>query len=380
MKIFIDPQVFWWQRFGGISRYITELVRCLKTHKATEVHFPLLYHYNAYLQEYGICKTDKHYLYMDKVLNFKGAGILRRWVLNNKKYAIRSIQKNDFDLFVASFYDDYFLEHLDGRPFVVTIYDMIQELFPAYNRDFKSMAEKKRKLLEMAQGVVAISNKTKEDIMNLYPDLDSKKIEVIHLAHSMSRDRQLDKRLNHRKHLLFVGKRGHYKNWSFMVAALAPLLKARNLQLICAGAGDFNDSEKSELSNLEISEYVSQIDFEEDQLAELYANALAFIFPSTYEGFGIPVLEAMEMECPVLLSNIDVFQEVAGEAAVYFDPKDPSELREKVEKLLNDDGFRQQVIELGNERVKNFSWSRCAEENRKFYQRVIEENTIVTIS
>ena len=107
----------------------------------------------------------------------------------------------------------------------------------------------------------------------------------------------------------------------------------------------------------------------DNQLAYLYQHALCFVFPSLYEGFGIPVLEAFASGCPVLLSNASCFPEVGGDAALYFDPYNPEEMAKTIENVVSDSNLRTQMIQRGHERVKAFSWDKTAAQTAEFYKK-----------
>ena len=106
-------------------------------------------------------------------------------------------------------------------------------------------------------------------------------------------------------------------------------------------------------------------------MAYFYQNALAFIFPSLYEGFGIPVLESFACGCPLLCSNVSSLPEVAGNAACYFDPYSEESIRDAVVKLLDDSNFREELIDKGYEQLKKFSWKQTSEETKKIYESVL---------
>ena len=140
--------------------------------------------------------------------------------------------------------------------------------------------------------------------------------------------------------------------------------------MYCAGQA-FTNIELEMLRSLGIGEKVLSFAVDDKRLASLYRKALLFIFPSFYEGFGMPILEAMSCNCPVLLSNVSCFPEVAGDAGCYFDPYSIDDMTEKMEYVIEHPTYRDELIQKGSERVKDFSWERCAEEHLKVYQSLI---------
>ena len=109
----------------------------------------------------------------------------------------------------------------------------------------------------------------------------------------------------------------------------------------------------------------------DEQLNQLLANALAFIYPSLYEGFGMPILEAMSNSCPVVLSNASCFPEIAQDAGLYFDPKDIEDMYYKMSLMVEDEELRMNLIAKGNERVKDFSWEKCANQHIEVYKSLL---------
>ncbi|MEZ0316344.1 MAG: glycosyltransferase family 4 protein, partial [Methylophilaceae bacterium] len=145
-----------------------------------------------------------------------------------------------------------------------------------------------------------------------------------------------------------------------------------NVRLICFGGGRFESKELDLIKVLGLSEnHVMQAGGSDAQLAEYYRKATAFVYPSLYEGFGIPPLEAMSLNCPVICSNTSSIPEVVGGAAEYFVPDDIASMRCAIESVLQSEQRRNELIRMGAEQCKDFSWPRCASETLAVYQRVI---------
>ena len=105
-------------------------------------------------------------------------------------------------------------------------------------------------------------------------------------------------------------------------------------------------------------------------MSKLFRNALTFVYPSLYEGFGIPILDAFSAGCPVILSNCSCFPEVGGDAALYFDEGDSETLRNHVKALMKDESLRKTLIEKGKARANLFTWEKCAERTAEVYWKV----------
>lgn len=260
-----------------------------------------------------------------------------------------------------------------GKPMVVTICDLIPEIM---NHD-KMMADYRRRVLRDAKHVIAITEYTKHDIVRLY-GVDPQKISVTYLGYNMPQQVDVSSGmailprfgLERNRFVFFVGKRAGYKNFTWMVQSLLPLVN-KGLKVFCTGS-PFSRSEVDLLKRLGVCENVMQSFVSDAEMKVLFENALAFIHPSRYEGFGIPILDAFAAGCPALVAKASCFPEVAGDAARYFDPKgDGADLRLLCSQMT-DNAIRNEMIARGFLRLKNFSWKKCARETAQVYEFVHE--------
>ena len=141
--------------------------------------------------------------------------------------------------------------------------------------------------------------------------------------------------------------------------------------MVCAGSS-FSKSEIDLFESLKVKEKIVYFEVDDNELAFLYSKAKLFVFPSLYEGFGIPILEAFNCGCPVALSNTSCFPEVAGNAAVYFDPTDEKSILNAVESVIYDEKKANSLRKKGFEQAKNFSWEKTAKETKKVYQKAMK--------
>ena len=146
----------------------------------------------------------------------------------------------------------------------------------------------------------------------------------------------------------------------------------KDLYVVCTG-DHFTAEENSYFEALDIKDQLKIIFVDDAELLGLYKSAQMFIYPSYYEGFGIPILEAFQAECPVVLSNGSCFPEVAGDVGVYFDFKSPQQLRTAVLSLLNDKEYRQKMIRKGKQRLHHFSWEKSALQTVEIYKKVLNK-------
>ena len=380
MKILYDHQIFEAQKYGGISRYFYELVSSKK-----EVNIlSLNYSKNEYILSDAyyskkISTSEDSLRRFCWGMNFRGKQ--RLFHLRNKMFPFPQselpnrylsellLNQGEFNVFHPTYYNPYFMKYLNGKNFVLTIYDMIHEYFEECFPENDPIRESKKLLCEKAGRIIAISESTKRDLIELYR-INPEKIDVIYLASSISDADILTVSNIPEKYILFTGTRAIYKNFNFFIRSIERVLKDRDdLHVVCTGP-DFTQNEVELFDTLGITERMYHYFVSDRQLAFLYSKAILFVFPSLYEGFGIPVLEAFSCGCPAVLSNTSSLPEVGGVGAVYFDPEDMTSIRESVEDVLNDSDLRATMIKKGRERVKQFSWKKTVKKTWELYSNV----------
>ena len=360
-----DHQIFEKQTFGGISRYFFELMQYYDKTKTIDFDLSLVYSNNAYLNEASFSRRlplgDNRLV--QRVMSRVGPGI-------NLSRSKSRIEMGDYDLLHPTYYDLYYLNARKNRPYVLTVYDMIHELYPdMFIGD--DTAEKKKTAIQNADVIISISESTKKDILNFY-DIDPSIIKVIHLASSLDSVDPVKGLALPEKYIVFVGNRSIYKNFNFFIRSVAPLLlKDRGLHVVCAGGTNFDNGELDLLRGLGIIDQVSHFRINDGILHTIYSRAELFVFPSLYEGFGIPMLEAFGAGCPVAASRSSSLPEVGGDAARYFDPTDSLSILTTVEEVISDPSLQRTMREKGWRRFGDFSWEKTAEGTKKVYEQLL---------
>lgn len=378
LRILYDHQIFTKQAFGGVSRYYVELIRRFEVRPDLTVSLSVgdvrtndLRGMKTF-QQLNVQVDPLKRRVIDTVKGRAGVDMLYR---SNQRESLRFLRKGDFDLFHPTYYDPYFLKALDGKPFCLVIFDMIHELFPQYFHRNSSIAAWKKQLVGPASSIVTISDNTRDDVIRIL-GVDPKRVRTIHLGNSlqpqMSDPRDKPAGLPER-YILFVGGRDTYKNFVPFVKAIGNILKEDSgLHLVCVGGGKFKESELLLLKELQIGGRTHQMNLKDPSLCQTYTNAKAFVFPSLYEGFGLPVVEAMACGCPTILSNTSSLPEIGGEAAAYFDPSDPSSIEKAVASVVLDESLQQRMKAKGIERARIFDWDRTAGKTRELYAEMME--------
>ncbi|RYU87360.1 glycosyltransferase family 1 protein [Mucilaginibacter terrigena] len=364
MKILFDHQKFSLQRYGGISRYFAGLNAGLNTRPGISSKICGLYSENEYIK-------DLHLPFNNAAGKFLFHGHRNRIIRWNRRFCEWNLRQNNFDIFHPTYYDPYFLKYIK-RPFVVTVHDMIHESLPQLFGDAAEVIAQKKQLIASADAIIAISQHTKQDLIKYYPHAEHK-ITVVHhgyIPNTASADAGLTLP---DKYILFVGERWHYKNFIFFVKAISKLLNHdKELHLVCAGGGAFTNAEKELFADLNISSQCHQVSATDSELKQMYCQARLFAFPSLQEGFGFPLLEAFANNCPVVCSNTTCFPEVAGDAALYFDPADEASISAAIEKVLYDDAARQNLISKGQQNLQTYTFDKCIDNAIQVYSTLLK--------
>jgi glycosyltransferase involved in cell wall biosynthesis len=291
----------------------------------------------------------------------------------NRPQSEKLLSRQDFDIFHPTYYDTYFLKYIDDKPFVLTIHDMIHEIYPWYFPTEDRTSANKKLLAQKAARIIAVSENTKNDIVR-FLGVDEEKITVIYHGTSLSKF-PVNQRFElpvPQRYILFVGKRSRYKNFEFFIQAISPLLSEdKDLNVVCAGGKGFADFERCLFEELCLEDRIHRLEVGDEALAFLYRNALAFVFPSLYEGFGIPVLEALSCGCPAILSNTSALAEAGGEAVVYFDPKSEISIRKAVGDVIFNEDVRRNLRAKGFKQVERFSWKETAHRTAAVYRSIV---------
>jgi len=364
--VLFDYQAFAMQRVGGVSRYFAELIAHLRRRAVVLAQVPLVYSDNVYATDLlGIAPRPALYRY-----GKRGARLAHAWANGSNQRALRRALSVAQDPIVhPTYYHPYVTTLRGSHKLVVTVYDMTHERFPEVLPDPVTVRNK-RTVMESADAIIAISESTKRDIAEFYPHLQEKTT-VIHLAGSLTGPAKDGVSIDpsfERPYVLFVGSRSHYKNFTGCAHAVSSLVpQYPDLLLVCAGGGALTKEEHELLASLGIGDRTQQVEVDDTQLAGLYARAEAFVFPSRYEGFGLPVLEAMACGAPCLLSETSSLPEVGGDCALYFDPANVDGIAQVLDQVLGNDSLAQRLRESGFERARQFSWDACARKHEEVY-------------
>ena len=239
-----------------------------------------------------------------------------------------------------------------------------------YPRLSKGLITNKKRSVREADLLITVSENTKRDLLEYVPEINPEKVHVIYHGFSMngnSGDNTGFTLMNNKDYILYVGDRRFYKNFArFIKAVINVMYIHKDLHLFCAGGGAFTREELDSFGAYKSR--IHQGGLSDSELAAAYRNALCYVFPSEYEGFGIPILESFACNCPVVCSNSSSLPEVAGDSAEYFSPVDIDMMTDRILEVIEHDSLRQELISRGRERVKLFSWDKAARETLECYK------------
>lgn len=369
MKVAFDQQVFLLQEYGGISRYICNLARSLSGFPEVEARIFAPLHSNRNLSEIGGVPTSG--LYLPKT----GTKVSRITNELSKQLAWFSMRRFEPDIVHETYFTNKCFR-ASKAPRVLTVYDMIHERYADDFENNQGTTVPKQLAASRADKIICISKNTQRDLVT-YCGIDEAKTSVIYLSadrfFEVSDEQRAAREANSRPYLLYVGARTGYKNFAaFLKSFAASKSLSSGFDIVCFGGGLFSDQEKQLITQCGLTQGQVRQEFGDDgALRTCYLQATAFVYPSLYEGFGIPPLEAMAAQCPVVCSNTSSLPEVVGNASELFDPTSVESIKDAMENVALYDARRVQLIALGKLRYREFSWERCAEETLSTYQELV---------
>ncbi|MFA5054814.1 MAG: glycosyltransferase family 1 protein [Dehalococcoidia bacterium] len=366
MKVFFDGEIFTFQRQGGISRLFFELMRLFAHSENIE---QILYR-GSYVDHYPF-RQEWFKCYYGVRWPFKrGVQVIRP--LDDRVIELLYITNATPKIVYHSTY--YRIPKRQKGPIVIHAYDMIHEL---YNGDNKTI-KKKKTAFETADLIIAISQSTKDDICHLY-GIDPSIIvvaypgvsDVFRSRHSDTVSRSEQRSDDSRPFFLYVGHRGWYKNFDILLNVFIERRYYQDFDLILVGGTKtLSAKQQGAINRTGTRQWLKQKYCDDMELANLYANATVFICTSLYEGFGIPLIEAMACGCPIIGPNTSSIPEVIGDTGLLFDPKDPSDLAKQIERVVNDVSLSNALSEKGRLRSENFTWQAMADTIHQVYLKL----------
>ena len=299
---------------------------------------------------------------------------LSRYAINELLSAVAAPLLGRVDIYHPTLYRA--LPWVRRRAVVVTHHDCTHERFPHLFPNAASIVDTKRKLFAQADAIVCVSASSQRDLLHFY-DVPQAKTHVVHHGFAplgLGQGLAQGEVETSAPYLLYVGSRASYKNFGLLLKAFSLSGLARSYRLLAVGGGAFTTQEEEQIASLQLTGSITLVPKADDAtLARAYRDAALFVYPSMYEGFGFPPLEAMSMGCPVLVNRTSSLPEVCGEAVFYFDSSDHEQLSQRLQTIMADKQGIADKRRLGEQQVKQYDWSRCAHDTLAVYRQVTGE-------
>lgn len=360
IKIFYDGEIYVRQRFGGINRYFDNIISRLPLD-----YEPILTTLKGY--ENSLPQHTNLTLHSYNRFGIKPG----RLSFAIEPYYFRLLEKSSsFQIFHPTYHYLLTREKLRKKnvPVVLTVYDLLQEVVPELIDPKGEEVKFKKAAIMAADAIICISESTKKNLLKYY-SVPEEKIFVTHLAADLNVKLASDRPILLKPYVLYVGSRLGHKNFSRLLDAFAHIAKLnKDLDLCVVSNCPLSNEELQKTKDKGIHDRLQIIvDADDSYLVKLYQNCLCFVYPSIHEGFGIPPLEAMLCEAPIIASDTSSIPEVVGEAGLLFNPFSTDDLVEKLVFLMDSPLTRQELITRGLSQVKKFSWDKTVQQTVSIY-------------
>jgi glycosyltransferase involved in cell wall biosynthesis len=366
VRILYDHQVFSLQNAGGASRYFYEVMKYMTT--VPEVQTELLLGMTGTV--YPFDRLDPSKARVTGFPEWLPPGTLR-YLANEVWSNLAAPWRGKVDVYHPTTYMR--MPMVRARCVVATHHDCTHERFPQFFPDVRKVLWARKRLFPQVDKIICVSESCRQDLLHFY-DVDRAKTCVIHhgltpLPRSAEAAAELRKRVP-RDYILYVGMRAAFKNFAGLLRAFSATKLHDSFDLLVLGGSSLTPEEEALITKLGLHGCVIGMPKVSDQfLAEAYAAAELFVYPSFNEGFGFPPLEAMSLGCPVLASRIPAITEVCHDVPFYFDPQDQSSFERELLRAMTDEEARRWSVLRGRQAVLEYSWEKCGRETLALYRQ-----------
>jgi glycosyltransferase involved in cell wall biosynthesis len=367
MNILLDGKILEMQSKGGVTNYLKSIAKQM-----------------AYDQNVFVATTlrdidvDSQHIHLVDYERFAlKPGRLSYWL--EKFYFEFYTSLNNVDVVHLPYYLNLFRDRINNikKPVVLTVHDLIKEKFPHYFKLMPGEMDYRLQVMKRANAIICDSYNTKLDLLHFYPELESKQITVVHLATNLdqhlvsepSNQVLLNKKMS--QYFMFVGGRKKYKNFDLCLKAFSRIAKEFNFVGLNVVGSPFDSDELTLVKELELENRVHNLGLIEDSdLAHYYKQSIALIYPSEYEGFGLPPLEAISCGTCVIAASVSSIPEVVQDAGLFLSQLSINDLSNALRAILSSSDLRSKLIEAGEKVANQFSWENTCSKTLEVYQSV----------
>ncbi len=355
-KILFDHSIFLHQNNGGISKYVTNINKELKNFNvSSKIYSPITINEN--LSKKNI--NNVYFFKIKKIPKF----CRKLFFLINNLLTLIFIKIDKPDILHLSYYNKSLIK-FTSIPYVLTVYDLIHEKLKNQQYQFE-----KKELLKRAKHIICISKETKRDLIKIYK-IKKKNISVIYLGATELKKKNSNIK---EKYILYVGNRLRYKNFDKFIRAFSESkFLTKNYKIVCFGGGAFKNYEIKIFENLNIKKNVKYEEGDDMKLLNFYSNASLFVTLSKFEGFGLTILEALKMKCPVVCSDIPVFREIYKKSCKYVNITNKNDVKNGIENVLKSKKQQKKLFLQSKIITEDLTWKKCAYATSEVYKKIKE--------
>jgi|TARA_B110000971_G_scaffold94985_1_gene97686 glycosyltransferase involved in cell wall biosynthesis len=362
MKVLYDNSIFFKQSYGGISKYFFKLFNNFDNQKDINFFVSSFIHKNEYLNEYS---SESIYLKKYPLFSKTFFEQMNKFKFKKDHYVYKP------DIIHYTYYGPQISTQSKS---IVTVYDLIHEKFYKKYGLKKPFFEHRKKILDSMDIIISISENTKKDLIKIYK-INENKIHTVYLGLDIKKNITNDEinYTNNNPYILYVGNRSKHKNFISVIKAFSSSKKINsNFKFICFGGGEFNISEKKLFNDLNLNKKIEYIHGNDLLLQNLYKKSNLFVYSTLYEGFGLPPMEAIQNNCPALISNVGSLKEIYDDGVMYVNnPLDINEWSENMKTILFEDRIKNDYLTKGKKRIQLYSWQKCADQTKNLYKKLL---------
>ncbi len=353
--IIFDYNIFFLQKYGGISRYFIELCKQMNNNQIDYLIQATIYQ-NDYLKKNILNKSFNIHLKKYPRFSRKIFGLI------NKHFLYKSIKRRQVKIFHNTYYGNFVLDKNIAQ--ISTVYDFTHEIF---SKEYDYKKNIKTNAIKNSNHLICISENTKKDLIKFY-NIKPENISVVYLGGNHLP--KVNKVFNEKPYVLYVGYRENYKDFHVLLETFHSSSRLKkDFDIICFGSSEFNKEEINKISQYKLTDVVRHVKGGDQELSNLYSSASCHIITSKYEGFGITAVEAYNFGCPVIHTGKGSLMEIADINGLYDGSSE--NLKNLLEKFLYSNEDKKKMIQNTDKIKEKFTWESCFNDTYNVYKKFL---------